>query len=184
MLDLMSQVCDTVSSSAFRLGTGDSMADYKGFLTVMNWRITNVRIPISMDDGGDAPDNATLTMQLYQLALLLYLRRSSDGLIDQGIKTQILVERAFDILGRLSFCRQQFPIHVIGCEARKDEQRAAVLDIISRTEKMGSSRSFSYCKRILQAVWAHDDLGDGDNISYWYKMNSLISHCATTPIFT
>ncbi|PNH49180.1 hypothetical protein VD0003_g7958 [Verticillium dahliae] len=74
---------------------------------------------------------------------------------------------------QLSFCKQQFPIHVIGCEARTDEQRAAVLDVISRTEKMSSSRSLNYCKRILQAVWAQDDLVNGCNIGYREKLSSI-----------
>ncbi|KAH6639954.1 tRNA synthetases class I-domain-containing protein [Truncatella angustata] len=174
MLNLLSQVCDTVSSSKIPPETSDNVGDYKGFLEVMDWRIRSLPIPKATHDKDGVSDDATLVLQLYQLAMLLYLNRSFEGLIDQPIITQQHIDKAFAILPRLSSCRQQFPIHVIGCEARTDEQRAVVLDLISRTEKMSSSRSFNYCKRILQAVWAQDDLavededggGDTDD-DYW-----------------
>ncbi|KAI1489090.1 fungal-specific transcription factor domain-containing protein [Biscogniauxia mediterranea] len=183
MLSLLSQICDTVSSGAIPPETSDDLDDFKGYLGVLDWRIRNLPIPKFTDDSDDIPDDATLVMQLYQLALLLYLNRSSDGLIDQPIRTQRDIEKAFAIFPRLSSCKQQFPILVVGCEARTDEHRAAVLDVISRTEKMSSSRSFNYCKRTLQAVWAQDDLAYGNNISYRDKLTSVMSHCVIVPSF-
>ncbi|KAI0120973.1 fungal-specific transcription factor domain-containing protein [Xylariales sp. AK1849] len=160
MLDLLSQVCDTVSSSAIPPETSDNVDDYKAFLGVLDWRIRSIPIPKVTDDNDDDSNHATLIVQLYQLAMLLYLNRSSGGLTDQPISTQQHIDKAFAIFPRLSACRQQFPIHVIGCEARTDEQRAVILDVISRTEKMNSSRSFNVCKRILHAAWAQDDLAE------------------------
>ncbi|KAL9082952.1 MAG: hypothetical protein Q9165_008715 [Trypethelium subeluteriae] len=172
MLDLLSQVCDTVSNGAIPSSNVD---DYKGFLEVLEWRIRSLPIRKGPDDNDHISDDATLVMQLYQLAILLFLNRSFEGLIDQSIRTQQHVDRAFAILAQLKSCKQQFPIYVIGSEARTDEQRAIVLDIISRMEKMGSSRCLNYCKRILQAVWAQDDLADGKDISYRDKLTSVIS---------
>ncbi|KAG7145941.1 hypothetical protein HYQ46_005263 [Verticillium longisporum] len=165
MLNLLSQVCDAVSSSAIPLDTSGGVGDYKSFLEVLDWRIRSLSIPKVPDDDNRASDDSTL------------------DLIDQPVRTQQNIDKAFAILPRLSFCRQQFPIHVIGCEARTDEQRAAVLDVISRTEKMSSSRSLNYCKRILQAVWAQDDLVNGCNIGYREKLSSVISHCLIVPSF-
>ncbi|EEY20657.1 conserved hypothetical protein [Verticillium alfalfae VaMs.102] len=140
MLDLLSQVCDAVSGSAILLETSGGVGDYKSFLEVLDWRIRSLSIPKIPDDENDASDDTTLVMQLYQLAILLFLDRCFEDLIDQPVRTQQYIDKAFAILPRLSFCKQQFPIHVIGCEARTDEQRAAVLDVISRTEKMSLSR--------------------------------------------
>ncbi|KAI1497640.1 fungal-specific transcription factor domain-containing protein [Biscogniauxia marginata] len=176
MLNLLSQICDTVSSTETR----DNVDDYKGFLRVMDWRIRSLPIPKVTDD---ISDDAKLVMRLYQLAMLVYLDRSSYSLIDQPIRTQQHIDKAFAIFPRLSSCKQQFPIHVIGCEARTDEQRAVVLDVISRTEKTSSSRSFNYCKRTLQAVWVQDDLAYGDNISYRDTLTSVMSHCVIVPSF-
>lgn len=179
MLNLLSQVCDTVSSSAIPPETSDNVDDYKGFLGVLDWRIRSLPIPNVTDDD----DDATLVMKLYQLAMLLYLNRSSEGLIDQPIRTQQQIDQAFAIFPRLSSCKQQFPIYVIGCESRTDEQRAVVLDVISRTEKMSSSRSFNHCKILLQAVWAQDDLAQWNNISYRGKLTSVMSRCVIVPTF-
>jgi len=185
MLSLLSQVCDTVSSSVIPSQTSNSLDDYKGFVQVLDWRIRSLSISLTSDDDDYTHifDEQTLTMYLYQLSLLLLLNRSSNGLIDKPIKTQQLIDKAFSIFARLSSCKQQFPIHVIGCEARTDEQRALILDIISRTENMSSSRSFNYTKKILQAVWAQDDLRDGSSLGYRDKLTWVISHCMIVPAF-
>ena len=48
---------------------------------------------------------------------------------------------------------------------------------------MSSSRSLSYCKRILQAVWAQYDLANGINIGYRDKLTVIISFCLILPSF-
>ena len=182
MLNLLSQVCDTVSSGAIPPGTSGNVDDFKNYLEVLDWRIRSLPIGKGPDDKDHVSDDATLVMQLYQLAILLFLNRSFETLIDQPRRMQQHVDKAFAILPRLSSCKQQFPIHVIGCEARTDEQRAVVLDVISRTE-MSSSRSLNYCKRILETVWAQYDLADGTNIGYRDNLTVVISHCLIVPSF-
>lgn len=177
MLDLLSQMCATVSSRAIPRRPSDDEGDYKGFLEILDWRTRSLPIPEVTDDS----DDAKLVLRLYQLAMLVHLDRSSDGLIDQPIRLRRHIDSAFAILPRLNFCTQQFPIHVIGFEARTDAQRAAVLDVISRTEKVASSRSFHYCRRMLEAVWAQDDLAYGNNISYRDKLTTVIGRCKNLP---
>ncbi|KAL8942492.1 MAG: hypothetical protein Q9216_001636 [Gyalolechia sp. 2 TL-2023] len=179
MLDLLSQVWDTVSSSANSPETTDDVHDHKSFVKVLDWRIRSLPIPKVTEDS----DDATLMMKLYQLAVLLYLNRSSEGLIVQPMRTQEQLDQAFFILPRLSSCRQQFPIYIIGCESRTDEQRAVVLDVIHRTEKLSSSRSFKHCKQLLQAFWAQDDLAEWNNISYRSKLSSTIGLAEIVPAF-
>ncbi|KAK1570177.1 fungal-specific transcription factor domain-containing protein [Colletotrichum navitas] len=182
-LDVLSQVCDTVSDGAIPSETSGNMDDYKGFLGVLYWRIRSLPIPKVPDIDDHDSEDATLVLQLYQLAILLFFDRCFESLIDQPIRTQQYLDKAFAIVSRLRSCKEQFPIHVIGCEARTDQQRSVVLDVISRTEKMGSSRSWSDCKRILHAVWAQDDLADGNDINYLYKLTSVMSHCIMLPSF-
>lgn len=179
MLNLLSQVWDTVSSSAISPETSDDVHDHKSFVKLLDWRIRSLPIPIVREDS----DDTTLVMKLYQLAMLLYLNRSSEGLIDQPIRTQQQIDQAFVILPRLSSCRQQFPIYIIGCESRTDEQRAVILDVILRTETLSSSRSFNHCKRLLQASWAQDDLAEWNNISYRSKLTSTIGLAEFVPAF-
>ena len=183
MLDLLSQVRDTISSSVispdFSPDTSDDAHDHKSFVKVLDWRIRSLPIPKVTEDS----DDATLVMKLYQLAMLVYLNRSSQGLIDQPIRTQQQIDQAFTILQRLSSCKQQFPIYIIGCESRTDEQRAVILDVILRTEKLSWSRSFNHCKRLLQASWAQDDLAGWNDISYRSKLSSTMGLAEIVPAF-
>lgn len=179
MLDLLSEVCDTVSSNAISPETSDNVDDHNNFLKMLDWRIRSLPLPKVTEKS----DDATLVMKLYQLAMLLYFTHSSEGVTNQPIRTQQQIDQAFAILPRLSSCQQQFPIYIIGCEARTDEQRAVILDIISRTEKMSSSRSFHLCKRLLQASWAQDDLAEWNNISYRNKLSSIMSLAKIVPAF-
>ncbi|PQE17483.1 zinc-finger transcription factor protein [Rutstroemia sp. NJR-2017a WRK4] len=179
ILNLLSQVCDVVSSSSIQLGKRGKLHEFKSFLEVLDWRIRSLPIPNITDDD----DDPTLVIKLYQLAILVYLNRISEGLIDQPIRMQQQIDQAFAILPRLRFCKQQFPIFVIGCESREDEQRANVLDLISRTEQMSSSRCFNHCRGLLQAVWAQDDLAESNNVSYRGKLTSVISNCVILPTF-
>lgn len=187
MLDLLSQVCDAVGCSGSdpqgtRGGTGD---DYRGFLEVLDWRLRSLPVQKALDDDypSDDTDDATLVMQLYQLAILLFLNRNFEGLLAQPSRMQEYVDTAFAILPQLSSCKPQFPIYIIGCEARTDEQRAVVLDVISRTEKMICSRPLTFCKSILQAVWAQDDLANGTSLGYREKLTAVMSHCLIVPSF-
>lgn len=173
MLDLLSQVCDTVSDSSSPREKSDNADDYKGFLEVLDWRIRSLRMPKVADND----DDATMVVELYRLAMLLYLNRSTEGLIDQPIRTQQQIDQAFKLFPLLSCCKQQFPIFIIGYEARTDEQRVVILDVISRTERTGSSRCFNHCKTLLQAVWAQDDLMQWNNISYRGKLTSVMRVC-------
>lgn len=155
----------------------------KSLLEVLYWRIRSLPIPSSLEDVEQLVDQSTLITQLYQLALLLFLDRTFVGLIEQSPKGQELVDKAFALLARLDACKVQFPIHIIGMEARNDEQRATVLDLISRTTRNGSSRSLDHCKKILQAVWARDDLAHDGDTSYRGRVTSVLRHFSMLPCF-
>ena len=182
MLNLLSQVCDIVLSGVILPRTSGNVDNFKNYLEVLDWRIRSVPIGKGPDNKDHVSDDATLVMQLYQLAILLFLNRSFETLIDQPRRMQQHIDKAFTIFPRLSSCKQQFPILIIGCEARTDEQRAIVLDVISRTE-MSSSRPLNYCKIILEALWAQYNLADGTNISYRDNLTVVISHCLIVPSF-
>lgn len=130
------------------------------------------------DDYTDAP----LILELYQLAMLIYLNRVSQNLLNHWTSTQKQIDKAFAMLTRIGSCDRQFPVFILGCEACSDDQRAAVLDLISRTEKNVSSRSFNYVRLLLQAIWAQDDLAEGD-LNYWDKLSYVISCCKIMPTF-
>ncbi|KAI2618208.1 fungal-specific transcription factor domain-containing protein [Hypoxylon sp. NC1633] len=178
ILELLSEVCDTVSARPPDMVLGSDVEDYKGFLKVLDWRIRNVPNPPATKD---SPESAR-TVELYQLALLVYLHRVSGNMLDQHNRTQQRIDKAFAMFSQLSSCERQFPVFILGCEARTDDQRAVILELISRTEKNISSRSLLYVKLLLQGIWAQDDLAERE-LHYWDKLSCMISCCSIVPTF-
>ncbi|KAK0736397.1 fungal-specific transcription factor domain-containing protein [Apiosordaria backusii] len=134
-----------------------NMGDYKNFLQILDWRIRSLTFTTPETVTDFQHGDTMLTLELYQLALLIYLSRASNDMINQSFRTEKHIARAFSILPKLRSCDRQFPVFILGCEAKNDEYRAVILDLIARTEKRDSSRSFNHVKLLLQAVWAQDD---------------------------
>jgi hypothetical protein len=93
---------------------------------------------------------------------------------------QEYLDKAFAMLSALSACERQFPIFILGSEARTDHERAIVLDLMARTESRKSSRSLVHANLLVQAVWAQDDLAHA-KLEYWKKMTAIISCCSIVP---
>ncbi|KAK6957465.1 hypothetical protein Daesc_000251 [Daldinia eschscholtzii] len=178
IVELLSEVCDAVSTRPPAGSSVEDVNDYKSFLKILDWRIRSIPVKSMVDDNADA----SLITELYQLAMLVYLHRATENVLNQTSRTQQHIDRAFTIFSQLDSCVRQFPIFVLGCEARRDDQRAVVLELISRSEKLESSRSFNHVKILMQAIWAQDDLANGD-INYWDKLSYIISRCSILPTF-
>lgn len=169
LLKLLSELFDSIYTEARSVEVGE---EHKKFLKVLDWRIRSTSADIPVD-------------QLYQLAMLIYLDRTSKTLADQPLRMQQHIDNAFSIISQLDYCPRQFPVFILGCEARTDSRRVLILDLISRTEKQASSRSFNYVRLLIQAIWTQEDLTDiktGD-LDYWNKLSSTISRCAIPPTF-
>ncbi|KAI0871072.1 fungal-specific transcription factor domain-containing protein [Hypoxylon argillaceum] len=177
ILSLLSQICDIVDRVPEELEAEDGLENLKKYIQILDWRIRTLAVPKVKDENSDAANRLALLLQLFQLAMLLFLTRSFESLTGQSLRMQQYVSRAFSIIPDLKYCRQHFPIYVTGCEARTDEQRIAVLDLISRTEKVDLSRSYDALKKILVAVWVQDDLAGESNTSYREKLSTVMSHC-------
>ncbi|KAK4177824.1 fungal-specific transcription factor domain-containing protein [Triangularia setosa] len=186
LVRLLSQVCDAVSARPAPPVTGkkttENIEDYKNFLQILDWRIRSLTFSTPETVASSQGEDTLLTLELYQLALLIYLNRASNNIINQSFRTEKHVAQAFSILSKLRSCNRQFPVFILGCEARNDECRAIILDLIAQTEKGESSRSFNHVKLLLQAVWAQDDLADGE-VDYCEKVSCVISCCRIAPSF-
>lgn len=152
------------------------MNDHQSYLKVLEWDIKNISVETMADDNLDA----LLMVQVFQLATLVYLNGMSNNVTYHGPKTQEHIDNAFSIFSRMSLCPRQFPIFILGCEARRDDQRATVLDLMARTETSDSSRSFRHVRVLLQAVWAQDDLLRS-GINYRDRLGNVISRCHNLP---
>ncbi|KAJ5570289.1 uncharacterized protein N7459_009719 [Penicillium hispanicum] len=178
-LELLSEGCGVLAvTQAERMPAGQ-LEDYKNFMKILGWRIRSISASEPTVQG-QIP--LAKTAELFQIATLVYLNRASGNLLDPPYETQQRIERAFTLFSQLSTCERQFPVFVLGCEARTDAERCVVLDLIARTEKGASSRSLLLLKKLIQAVWVQDDLAQGE-VDYNEKLSAILSCCSILPTF-
>jgi len=157
ILGLMSEVFEFVSEISDGRLHG---IDQKNRLTILEWKIR--KIPTLKCDS-DLPEvirEDAATLELFQLTMLVYLRRALGSSLRNSEDVRSSIDRAFTIFSRLRTLQRQFPLFILGSEARTDEDRMVVLDLISRSEEDTSVRSLRSMKRVIQSLWAQDDLAE------------------------
>jgi hypothetical protein len=144
-----------------------------GILQNLGWELLNLPFPDTLDP----------TFELFYLSVLVYFNRMTDCAIERRSASQTRIQRALTIFATLDSCPRQFPLLIIGCEARTDDDRCTVLELINRTEKTASSRSVDILNALIRAVWVQDDLAGDRELDYREKMTALISVCSFMPMF-
>ncbi|KAF2119053.1 fungal-specific transcription factor domain-containing protein [Lophiotrema nucula] len=167
ILHLLSEVCESLIPGPYDSMFDQELEDYKNFLQVLDWRVRSIQV-------------SSPVTELYQLAILVYINRVTNDLLSQSSQIEHHIDRAYSLFSNMPSCERQFPVFIIGCEARTDVQRTIILNLMSRTEKQVSSRSLNHARLLLPAIWVQDDLADG-NIGYWEKLTSIISCCSIMP---
>jgi hypothetical protein len=181
IVELLSDVCNALPTLPPITAAAETVDEYRSFLKILDWKIRNAHLTAPTDE--DVYTSST--MEVYKLAVAIYLDRATGCMLNQAVRTQAQVIRAFSLLAQMESCPQQFPVFVLGCEAWTDDQRATILDLISRTENEPSSRSFSYVKAILHALWAQNDLTNGDikrAVKYGDKIRGAFRLCSNLPV--
>jgi hypothetical protein len=107
----------------------------------------------------------------------------TNSTLEPTITTQARIQRAFTIFETLKSCPRQGPLFILGCEARSDEDRCIILELIDRTENSVSSRSTFIVKALTKAVWVQDDLAGDRELDYREKIDAIVSVCSLLPTF-
>lgn len=175
-LELLAELSETIRVRPQDRNSSQQMEDYKSYIQILEWRVRN----IPTHSKPTSYCKQSVFTELFKLATLVYLNRVSGDVLDQTDSTQANLNRAFTLFSQMDCCERQYPLFILGCEARTDEQRLTVLDLISRTEKRNSSRSLNHIRMLVQALWAQDDLAEKE-LDYWNKLSSIISSCTIIP---
>jgi hypothetical protein len=122
-------------------------------------------------------------LDLFRLAVLIYFDRVSNHFSGRSLKIDGWINSAFGIISELQVCKQQFPLLVLGCEARTDEQRIIIMDAIYATAKATYSRSIHILLALLQSIWNQDDLQTECEIDYGVKLKVIVNSCETVLSF-
>lgn len=123
------------------------------------------------------------TQELFKLSLLVYLERTLGDSPGQSAKLRKMINKAFSTFSELKALPWRFILLILGCEARSDEDRIVVLDLISRTENSNSVRSLQSMKGTIESLWAQDDLWDQE-LNYTDKFTAVVSSSEILPSFT
>jgi hypothetical protein len=176
ILDMLAEICQTIPTKPPNSMPPHELAAYTKSIAQIEFKINS----IASDLPSNSPPKSSNLVQLFKLALLIYLYRVSEPLLNWEQKCLRLVEDAFILLSQVETCERQFPVLILGCEAQTDEQRKIVLDLISRTEKSSCSRSFNHVSQMTRILWAQDFLADGV-LNFWDKLTAVISCCSLLP---
>jgi hypothetical protein len=153
-------------------------------LAILEWKISNV--PIFEEHENSMPGQRIPacwgTMELFQLTLLVFLERASSGASGKSGKLSDKLDRAFSLIDQLETFERQFPLLILGCEARNDWEKIAILGLISRTEQNSRTRSLGNIKSLLQSLWAQEDLAQ-HGLVYTAKIRAVLGSSGILPAF-
>ncbi|KAH8816907.1 fungal-specific transcription factor domain-containing protein [Xylogone sp. PMI_703] len=122
--------------------------------------------------------------ELYRLAGLVYLHRAAQRTRVGFPPTEGFVQKAFSIIEVLGYCEALWPLFIIGCEARSDEQRMKILEVFSATQQMRDTGNIRSTKKMIEAAWIQHDLcEEGEDADYPSKINALMSAHQILPTF-
>lgn len=158
--------------------------DYRKYIELLEWKIRNVAdlsesaLPTQPQS---KPDISTV-VKLLQLTTLIYLERTATQLSGPSEKLTRLLDEAYATLRSIQTCQWPFPLLICACEARDDEERKVIADLVTQTESTAKVKNLRNLKSIIRFVWTQDDLAEGPG-SYTDKITALISMSDSVPSF-
>ncbi|KAI9158029.1 hypothetical protein HJFPF1_06015 [Paramyrothecium foliicola] len=137
ILELLSEVCEVIIDP---VDPRSHEEGYKKRLKSLEWNIKN--IPFSRYAAPDKNENRlkssalSTNAELYQTATLIYLKRASQNPMEPPADLDHIIQRGFAIPAQAPSCGHFFPLFILACEARTEEQRASILCLIDRSERL------------------------------------------------
>lgn len=160
--------------------------EYENSLRCLENKITSL-VPSPPKDISDTMSRSSTawvtTTDLLRLAALIYLKRASRNFSGTSPEIDAMVEKAHILLDDLDTCSLAFPLLIIGCEARTDEQRMRILEHIGRAMRTLTLRSLHGLQNILQQIWVQDDLAVDYELDYLKRLDAIISSYQIMPSF-
>lgn len=154
--------------------------DYPNSVQILLQKLEDISVtPVPT---GTDPETA-FAMNLYQVATRIYIARATASPSEAPAMLDSLIDALFDGPVKTCNCQHFFPLLILACEARKDEQRVAILNLIDRTQRDTRIRSIKGVTNAIQSIWVHQDLhADGDLLVNYLDLLSIgISSGSTIP---
>ncbi|KAK7398430.1 hypothetical protein QQX98_012181 [Neonectria punicea] len=178
ILNLLSEICDTLVDPRDPRSANE---EYQDRLKDLERRIKDT--PIRSASAETTPE-AAIAAELYQMATQIYLVRASQSPWEAAPDFESWIDAAFAGPAKsCNSCEHFFPLLILACEARRDEHRVAIINMIQRTQRDARIRSIESVKNTIQSVWVQQDLHRDDDVlvDYIGIMSAAISSSQTIP---
>lgn len=178
-MNLLSELCDKLYDPWDPRSRSE---DYHNSLKTLEGRAENVLSTLNL---AKSSADTILGVKIWQLATRIYLARASQSQWESSINLESEIEDAFDGIVTICLCKHAFPLLIVACEAHTDERRAAIMELIGRTEREAFVRNFGKLRAMIRSIWVQQDLhADGDLlVNYLGIISTVISSNTTLPFF-
>ncbi|KAM9882761.1 hypothetical protein VDGL01_03074 [Verticillium dahliae] len=124
--------------------------------------------------------------EAYRISTIIYMSRVTGESVVPESDIPSLVERGLRMTSLISSCERPLPLLILGSEARTDEARVRVLDLLGAANDRGRDRDLRSVRWLLHALWTQDDLASDedrevdyiDKLSYVFSSSVLVPHFA------
>jgi hypothetical protein len=182
-LDAIAKVCDNVLD---RNDPTRNSFEHIEALNCLERRLAHSKQWVDQrEDSGTTVQDGSVekVAELYRLAGLIYLYRGAKGFSSNNSNVKMVVDAGFEIAASLKTCARAFPIVIIGCEARCDNERVVILDLLRRTQDCRKIGNIVRAQRFIEASWAQDDLQTEEELDYVRKFDAIMSRSKNLPSF-
>ncbi len=179
IVNLLAEVCDTLLDP-WDPRSRDST--YHDQIQALGVKLKQISLNADLTKSEADP---SLALDLYQVATRVYLTRASQSTSEQAAELDAFIDDAFNGPLKNCTCEHFFPLLILSCEAQRDEQRAIVLNLLDRTERVTRSRSVKVVRKAIQLIWVQQDLNADSEMlpNYSGIMSAALSSCTTIPSF-
>lgn len=179
IMNLLSEITDTLIDPRDPRSRDE---EYQDHLKDIERRIKDVHIesvPAVL-----TPD-AKFAVELYQVATRIYLLRASQSPWEPEANLDPLIDEMISGPVQSCNCQHFFPLLILACESREDEQRVAIINLIERTQRDARIRSIEDVRNTIQSIWVQQDLHKDDDVlvDYLEIMSAVISSSNRVPSF-
>lgn len=123
-----------------------------------------------------------VAVQVYQMAARIYFLRPSQSSWNLSRNMDSMIDTVF--AGPLPgyACGHFFPMFIVTCEARTDERRSAILNLLDRTQRNARIRGVEGLRHTIQSIWVQQDLhADSDLLVNYLGMMSAVISSSNAP---
>ncbi|KAG7137162.1 hypothetical protein HYQ45_005418 [Verticillium longisporum] len=123
--------------------------------------------------------------EAYRISTIIYMSRVTGESVVPESDIPLLVERGLRMTSLISSCERPLPLLILGSEARTDEARVRVLDLLGAANDRGRDRDLRSVRWLLHALWTQDDLASDDDreVDYIDKLSYVFSSSVLVPHF-